>query len=148
MTTTIRAIQPGEGATIVDAGHLFDTPPDLATTERFLRTPGHHLLLAEVDGSPAGFVSGVELTHPDKGTEMFLYELAVDEPFRRRGIAGALVEELLAIARSHGCYDMWVLTDHDNDAALATYRSTTTTDESSHVMLIWDLAPAVAGTHE
>jgi ribosomal protein S18 acetylase RimI-like enzyme len=137
--TTIRAIQPGEGATIVAAGHLFDTPPDLPTAERFLRTPGHHLLIAEEDGAPAGFVSGVELTHPDKGTEMFLYELAVDEAFRRRGIGKALVTELLAIARSHGCYDMWVLTDHDNDAALATYRSTGTTDESSHVMLTWDL---------
>ena len=33
---------------------------------------------------------------------------------------------------------MWVLTDHDNDAALATYRSSGTTAESSHVMLTWD----------
>ena len=28
------------------------------------------------DERPVGFVSGVEETHPDKGTEMFLYELA------------------------------------------------------------------------
>jgi len=81
----------------------------------------------------------VELTHPDKGTEMFLYELAVDEAFRRRGIGTALVAELLDIARSRSCYDMWVLTDHDNDAALATYRTTGTTDESSHAMLTWEL---------
>ena len=139
MTTTIRAMLPGEGATIVAAGHLFDAPPDLATAERFLVTPGHHLLMAFEDEVAAGFVSGVELTHPDKGTEMFLYELAVDEPFRRRGIGRTLVEALLEIARAHGCYDMWVLTDHDNDAALATYRTTGTTDESSHVMLTWDL---------
>ena len=144
MTTTIRAMLPGESTTIVAAGHLFDAPPDLATSERFLVTPGHHLLLAFVDEVPAGFVSGVELTHPDKGTEMFLYELAVDGPFRRHGIGKALVDALLEIARAHGCYDMWVLTDHDNDAALATYRATATTDESSHVMLTWDLAAAGA----
>ncbi len=141
---TIRAIQPGEGPTIVAAGHLFDSPPDLATAERFLGTPGHHLLMAFEDDSPAGFVSGVELTHPDKGTEMFLYELAVDEPFRRRGIGKALVGGLLEIARAQGCYDMWVLTDNDNDAALATYRSSGTADESSHVMLTWELPPAKA----
>ena len=142
MTVTIRVVQPGQGEAIVAAGHLFDSPPELALAERFLVTPGHHLLIAYDDESPAGFVSGVELTHPDKGTEMFVYELAVDEAFRRRGIGKALVDELLGIARAHGCYDQWVLTDHDNDAALATYRSTGTTDESSHVMLTWDLPPA------
>ena len=34
---------------------------------------------------------------------------------------------------------MWVLTDHDNDAALATYRKSGTDEESSHVMLTWNL---------
>ncbi len=140
----IRQLRPGDGPEIVSAGHLFDALPDEATSERFLASPGHYLLMAFVDGVAAGFVSGVELTHPDKGTEMFLYELAVDEPFRRRGIGTALVEALLAIARAHGCYDLWVLTDHDNDAALATYRRSGTTAESSHVMLTWDLSGATA----
>ena len=145
MTVTIRAIQPGQGAAIVTAGHLFDSPPELAVAERFLVTPGHHLLMAFDGDLAVGFVSGVETTHPDKGTEMFLYELAVDEAFRRRGIGRALVDELLAIARAHDCYDLWVLTDHDNEAALATYRVTGTTDESSHVMLTWDLGATGRG---
>jgi ribosomal protein S18 acetylase RimI-like enzyme len=139
MTTTIRAIQPGDGAAIVAAGDLFDALPELATSDRFLSTPGHHLLIAYEDDQPAGFVSGVELSHPDKGTEMFLYELAVAEPFQRRGIGKALVKALLEIARERACYDMWVLTDADNEAALATYRTTGTSAESSHVMLTWDL---------
>lgn len=138
---TIRALEPGDGPTIVAAGRLFDAPPNLAASERFLATPGHHLLMDFEGDRATGFVSGVELTHPDKGTEMFLYELAVDEPYRRRGIATALVNRLLEVARAHGCYGMWVLTDHDNDAALATYRTTGTTDESSHVMLTWDPLP-------
>ena len=139
MAVTIRMRQPGDAEDIMAAGHLFDSPPDLATSERFLTTAGHHLLMAFDDGLAAGFVSGAELTHPDKGTEMFLYELAVDEPFRRRGIGTALVEALLDVARIQGCYDLWVLTDDDNDAALATYRGTGATAESRHVMLTWDL---------
>jgi ribosomal protein S18 acetylase RimI-like enzyme len=139
MTTTIRAIQAGDGAAIIAAGDLFDSLPERAVSERFLTTPGHHLLIAYEDDQPAGFVSGVELSHPDKGTEMFLYELAVAEPFQRRGIGTALVNALLEIARERACYDMWVLTDADNEAALATYRTTGTSAESSHVMLTWDL---------
>ena len=85
-------------------------------------------------------VTGVETTHPDKGTEMFLYELEVHEVARGRGIGRALVEQLLGIARQTGCYGMWVAVDADNDAALATYRSTgAATDEGSQHVLTWQL---------
>lgn len=84
-------------------------------------------------------MSGVELTHPDKGTEMFLYELAVDEDHRRRGVGTALCTALRDLATARGCYDMWVLTDDDNEAALGTYRGSGATESSSHVMLTWPL---------
>ncbi len=93
-------IRPPRSVAEVRAGaHLFDDPPEPAATARFLATPTHHLLFAysgrEPDGdAPIGFVSGVEETHPDKGTEMFLYELAVDESARNRGIGRALVRAL------------------------------------------------------
>ena len=61
------------------------------------------------------------MTHPDKGTEMFLYELGVDESARRQGVGRTLVQALAALAREQGCYDMWVLADADNEAAQATY---------------------------
>ena len=67
---------------VVAASHLFDYDARSEWVERFLAQPDHHLGLAYVDEAPAGFVSGVEVTHPDKGTEMFLYELAVDARFR------------------------------------------------------------------
>lgn len=56
--------------------------------------------MASVDGAAAGFVSGVETTHPDKGTEMFLYELSVHPDHRGRGVATALVAALEALARA------------------------------------------------
>lgn len=122
---------------MVAASALFDHPVQSGWAARFLSHPGHHLLLAYVDGTPAGMITGVELTHPDKGTEMFLYELAVGEPYRQRGIGRALVTALAELARERGCYGMWVLTDDDNAAALATYRGGGADEESHQVMLTW-----------
>jgi len=84
-----------------------------------------------------GFVSGVEMTHPDKGTEMFLYELGVAPEARNRGIGRALVAALAQLAQDRGCYGMWVLTDDDNEAALATYNATGPSERSTHVMFGW-----------
>ena len=106
-----------------DLEPLFDRTVHPRATEEFLRQEGHHLLVAYEEARPVGFVSGVEMTHPDKGTEMFLYELAVDERYRQRGIGRRLVEALAALAQRRGCYGMWVLTDPDNLAAIRTYRS-------------------------
>jgi ribosomal protein S18 acetylase RimI-like enzyme len=123
-----------------EAAHLFDDAARDDAVRRFCSDPNHHLLLARDDGRVVGFVSGVETTHPDKGTEMLLYELAVDDAAQRRGHGRALVEALAALARERGCYGMWVLTDADNHAALAAYRSAGAATESSHVMLAWDFA--------
>jgi len=82
-------------------------------------------------------VTGVEVTHPDKGTEMFLYELAVGEPWQRQGIGRSLVEALVDLARERGCYGMWVLTDEDNEAAVATYTSAGGA-RRTQVMLDWE----------
>ncbi|GGN54517.1 N-acetyltransferase [Streptomyces albiflavescens] len=120
------------------AEYLFDHPVRPAWAQRFLDTPGHHLFLAYEDGSPVGFISGVETVHPDKGTEMFLYELAVAEPFRRRGTGRALIRELAALARERGCYGMWVGVDTGNDVALATYRSAGGKDDGSCTVVTWD----------
>ena len=81
----IDRIGPGEVPRVLAASALFDGPATAEHATRFLRSAGHHLLFAVVDGRDVGFVSGVETTHPDKGTEMFLYELGVDEAARGRG---------------------------------------------------------------
>ena len=116
--TEIRRLGPGDDALVVAAEHLFDGPARPDATARFLAEPGHHLLVA-YDGEAAGRDGHRRRdTHPDKGTEMFLYELAVDEAARGRGIGRALVTALADLARDAGCYGMWVLTDDDNPAAV------------------------------
>src|SRR5271154_4692638 len=133
----IRVLRPGDDGLVAAASHLFDGPARPDATARFLAEAGHHLLIAFEDGHAVGFVSGVEVTHPDKGTEMFLYELAVDEPFRRRGIARALLQRLAEVAREAGCYGMWVVTDHDNEAARATYEGSGAVPEPEQVVEVW-----------
>jgi ribosomal protein S18 acetylase RimI-like enzyme len=124
-------------APLLAAGHLFDDPPIPSAAARFLESPGHHLLIAYVNEEPAGMVTGVEMTHPDKGTEMFLYELGVDSPFRGRGIGRALVTALADVARDRGCYGMWVVTEGDNTAAAATYRGAGGVAEEGQTVLVW-----------
>jgi ribosomal protein S18 acetylase RimI-like enzyme len=119
------------------AARLFDAPPVGDATQRFLADERHHLLIAGAAGVPAGMVTGVEMTHPDKGTEMFLYELGVGEPFRGRGVGQALVSALAGLARERGCYGMWVLTDEGNAAALATYGRAGGAPERNLVMFSW-----------
>ena len=125
---------------VLAAPHLFDEPPRPDATKRFLASPTHHLLFAhDDDGVAIGMISGVETTHPDKGTEMFLYELEVAEHARRAGVATALVQALADLARERGCYGMWVGTEHDNTAARATYAKTAT-EQASFVLFNWDFS--------
>jgi len=143
MSVEIRFLDAGDENAVLAARALFDHEPDIDATRRFLAEPTHHLLVAyDPAGSPVGFVSGVEMTHPDKGTEMFLYELGVDEPARRRGIGRSLVEALAALAEERGCYDMWTATDTDNVAARATYARAGAQTNPPQLMLEWDFGGA------
>jgi ribosomal protein S18 acetylase RimI-like enzyme len=123
---------------LLAGAELFDAPPRQAWAEKFLSSDGHHLLVAlEDSGHPMGFVSGVETTHPDKGTEMFLYELSVAEAHRNQGIGTALVKSLADLARTVGCYGMWVGTEPDNSIAVATYRAAGAAPPEPFVTLEW-----------
>ena len=121
------------------AAHLFDEPPRPEPTAAFLEDPRHHLLVAYLDDAPVGFVSGVRTVHPDKGDELFLMELGVDDAARGKGVGTALVQEICAYAASIGCTAVWTVTEPDNEAALATYRRAGATSEDATVTLVWDL---------
>jgi len=133
----IKSLSVGDEQFVDAAAHLFDQPPDRGATTCFLADPRHHLLIAYAADQPVGFVTGVEMTHPDKGTEMFLYELEVDERFRRNGFGRALVDALADRAQARGCYGMWVITDAQNRPALATYTSAGGSPEPHQVVLAW-----------
>lgn len=137
----IERLGPGDEDRVLAAADLFDAAPDPAWTSAFFAREGHHLVMAFDGDRGVGFVSGVETIHPDKGVELFVYELGVHEDHRRKGIAGALLAELAAIASEVGCYGMWVPTEPDNVAALATYRSASYAPPETCVILVRELGP-------
>jgi len=98
---------------------------DLEQGERFLAHPDTLLLVARWDGEACGFLSAYRLQRFDRrGAEVLLYEIAVQEPFQRRGVGRALVEEAKRWAAEVGADELWVLTEEENTAARALYTAT------------------------
>jgi ribosomal protein S18 acetylase RimI-like enzyme len=120
----VRRALPGDEDEVARFEEAFDDKVLQDETRRFLEDARHHLLLGYVDDRPAGFLSAVEIFHPDKRSELFLNEVGVRDGVRRRGVARALVDELKRIGRERRCVSMWVLTDEGNAAAMQLYRST------------------------
>ena len=119
----MKRLGPGDEEEVKRFDAAFDQPIDADRAGRYLADERHHLILAYVEGEAAGFVSGTEILHPDKATELFLSELDVIPAMRRRGVASSLLAELKRLAKERDCASIWVLTSEDNEAGMATYRS-------------------------
>lgn len=102
---------------------VFDQPVDSAHWTEFLADPRHHLAVAIDDGVVVGFASAVHYVHPDKPPQLWINEVSVAPTHQRRGLARALLDALLTKGRALGCSEAWVLTDEENAAARAAYRS-------------------------
>ena len=130
----------GDDREVVRFEEAFDDAVSPKETSRFLADDRHVLLLGYLDDRPAGFVSAVEVFHPDKQAELFLNEIGVIEPHRRRGVARALIDELKRLGQERGCGAIWVLTDEENAAAMGLYAGTGGTwNGDRQVMFEYDL---------
>ena len=115
----IRKLEPGDEATLQEVARRYKSRvPSDEEAAHVLSLRDLHVWIAEVDGALAGFAYAHELPRVDGDTTVFLYELEVDERFRRRGLGRALVEAAKRLAAGR---TMWVLTDDDNVAAKRTY---------------------------
>jgi aminoglycoside 3-N-acetyltransferase I len=122
--TTIRRLGPGDEAVI---RALAEDEPQTA-----LLADDRTVFVAAQDGTqPVGFAFGYVLPRRHgRPTIFFVYEIDVDERYRRRGIGRRLMQELLA-----GQEEAFVLTDADNDAAMALYAAVGGTRVDS---VMWD----------
>ena len=65
-------------------------------------------------------------------SEVYIYDLAVAEAHRRRGLATSLIRELQGIARERGAYVIFVQADHGDDPAIRLYESLGAREEVLH----------------
>jgi ribosomal protein S18 acetylase RimI-like enzyme len=121
------------------AADVFDHPVDPAQLAAFVASPGQVLVFAQGAERVVGFASGTVLLHPDKPPAFFVNEVDVVEEFRCRGIATALCEVLMKIARHElECEGIWLATEADNDAARALYSKLGGRQTEGIVVYDWD----------
>lgn len=90
-------------------------------------------LVAWLDGEMVGALAGYELVKFEaERSEIYIYDLAVREEFRRRGVATALIEALKPIAREKGAWMIYVQADPPDAPAVALYNKLGTREEVLH----------------
>jgi aminoglycoside 3-N-acetyltransferase I len=107
--------------------------PGPAYVERRLADPAFVALVA-LDGERViGALAGYELAKfEQERSEFYIYDLAVAETHRRRGVATALIAAFRAIARAHGGWVVFVQADHGDDPAIALYGKLGTREDVLH----------------
>jgi aminoglycoside 3-N-acetyltransferase I len=95
-------------------------PPDYL--RRLLGRPHVIVLVALAGEEVAGGLVAYELEKLERvHSEIYLYDLAVAEAHRRRGIATALIERLCALAAERGSSVVYVQADWADEPAKALY---------------------------
>ena len=90
-------------------------------------------LAAVAEGQVVGGLAAYELRKfEQERSEVYIYDLAVEEAFRRRGIASALIKELGVLAADRGAWVMFVQADHGDEPAIALYTKLGRREEVLH----------------
>jgi aminoglycoside 3-N-acetyltransferase I len=114
-------------------------PPSDSYLERVLRRPETIVLTAHLEGEMVGALVAYTLDKLEQERcEIYIYDLAVAERFRRRGIATALVDELKRIAAEVGAWVIYLQADYGDEPAIALYEKLGSREDVMH----FDIAPA------
>ncbi len=65
-------------------------------------------------------------------SEIFIYDLAVDDAQRRRGMATAMIRQVQAIAKERGAHVIFIQADYGNEPAIALYTKLGVREEVLH----------------
>ena len=139
----IQRIGAGEVAAMQAANRLFSevfgdegyqgSPPGEAHLRKLLSDDRFIALAAWIDGEMVGALAGYELVKFEaERSEIYIYDLAVREPWRRKGVATSLIEALNPIAREKGAWVIYVQADPPDAPAVALYDKLGVREEVFH----------------
>ncbi len=132
-TTTVRRLAPGDealysgmldvfGEAFEDRASYGEARPGLAYVARLLAKDTFIAAVAldgeRVVGAIAAYV--LEKFEQER-SEGYIYDLAVLETHRRRGLATALIEEVKRVSAERGAWVVYVQADHGDEPAIALY---------------------------
>lgn len=102
--------------------YLGDAPSDEYLEAWLARE--NNVVLAAVDAQTVvgGLVAYVLDKFEQARREIYIYDLAVAEEYRRSGIATALIRRLQEIAKETGAWVIFVQADYGDDPAIALYQ--------------------------
>jgi aminoglycoside 3-N-acetyltransferase I len=131
------------GRAFDDVATFSVAPPSDAYLQRLLGSSEFITIVGLVDGTVvAGGLSAYVLRKfEQERAEIYIYDLAVDERYRRRGIATALIRELQRIGRTAGAYVIFVQADPGDAPAIALYTKLGVREDVHH----FDIAVAADG---
>ena len=113
-------------------------PPDDRYLRERLTDPAFIVLAAETGANVVGALAAYVLhKFEQQRSEVYIYDLAVDEPMRRRGVATQLIEALKPVARANGAWVMFVQADTGDDPAISLYESLGRREDVLH----FDISP-------
>ncbi len=106
----------------VDNGSENPTKVSNEYMKEMLSRNDFHVLVARSGESILGGLTAYELKkYKNETTEMFLYEIGVEEVHRRKGVAAKLIDGLKQICRQKGISEIFVITEMDNEPAKKLY---------------------------
>jgi aminoglycoside 3-N-acetyltransferase I len=121
------------GEAFEDPPTFEDAPPGDAYMADLLARPGFFTVVATSGGQVVAGLTAYQLVKYERErSEIYIYDLAVLEAHRRRGLATALIREVQAIAAEHGAHVVFVQADHADPPAIALYESLGSREEVLH----------------
>lgn len=108
--------------TFDDEENYASKPPSDAYLARLLAKPNCVVLAALAGNQVVGALVSYELEKfEQERSEFYIYDLGVDESFRRQGVATTLIDKLRAIAAERGGWVVYVQADYGDEPAIALY---------------------------
>lgn len=121
------------GAAFHDTETYRSAPPDDGYVRQLLADPHVIVLVALAEAAVTGGLVAYELRKFERRrSEIYIYDLAVAEACRRRGIASALLGRLCRMAAERGASSVFVQADYVDLPAIALYEKFGIREEVLH----------------